>query len=310
MPTEKRINHGPNPFSLLYQFRSSYASILIMAQASDTSEYLTGFVSFIASYEHRVGHTCRAVASHIPALLTGLPSKPVLLDNACGTGAASEEIVKKLPSAQIYAADVVPPMVQAMKAIVAQKPELQESIVEVEIMDGQALRYAGHFFDAIITNFGIFFFPDPVVGVREVYRTLKSGGSAVFTLWREFGFKPVLWEAQRRIKPANPLTELPLMEPWCDGQLLKQTLQEGGFTSIEMTSVTEGMWGSGRKDLESVLLENCQAMVARNWTDEEKLKLPAVTTQVLDDHEAEFCIKSGDRKIGVPMTAWIAVCKK
>ena len=50
-------------------------------------------------------------------------------------------------------------------------------------------------------------------------------------------------------------------------------------------------------------------MVASNWTDEEKAKLPAVTAQVLDDHEAEFCIKSGD-KVGVPMTAWVAVCRK
>ena len=73
--------------------------------------------------------------------------------------------------------------------------------------------------------------------------------------------------------------------------------------------MTEGMWGTGRKDLKSVLLENFQAMVASNWTDEEKAKLPAVTAQVLDDHEAEFCIKSGD-KVGVPMTAWVAVCRK
>lgn len=50
-------------------------------------------------------------------------------------------------------------------------------------------------------------------------------------------------------------------------------------------------------------------MVAKNWSEEEKAKLPAVTSQVLDDHEADFCIKSGN-KVGVPMTAWIAVCRK
>lgn len=50
-------------------------------------------------------------------------------------------------------------------------------------------------------------------------------------------------------------------------------------------------------------------MVAKKWPDEEKARLPAVTAQVLDDHEAKFCIKSGD-EIGVPMTAWVAVCRK
>lgn len=281
-----------------------------MAQASSTADALAGFASIIAVYEHRVGHSCRAVASHIPALLPPMPSTPVILDNACGTGAVTEEFLKVLPSARIHAADVTPPMVQAMQAIVAAKPELQKGVVEVEVMDGQALRYRNDFFDVSVMNFGIFFFPDPVVGVGEVYRTLKRGGTAVFTLWKEFGFKPVLWEVQRRVKPGDPLTELPLMEPWCDGTLLRQALREGGFTGgIEMTTVTEGMWGTGRKDLESVLLENFQAMVARNWTDEEKAKLPAVTAQVLDDREGDFCVRSGD-KVGVPMTAWVAVCRK
>ena len=282
-----------------------------MAQAPiAATDALAGFVSVIASYEHRVGHACRAVAAHIPDLLTGLPStQPIILDNACGTGAATEEVIKALPSARVYAVDAVPPMVEAMKAIVAADPQLQAHVAEVEMMNGQELRYEDDRFDASITNFGIFFFPEPVVGARQVYRTLKPGGRAVFTLWKEFGFKPVLWEVQRRVGPMNPLTELPLMEPWCDGTLLRQTLQDGGFTSVEMTTVTEGMWGVGIKDLESVLLENFQAMVMRNWTDEEKAKLPAVTTQVLKDCQADFCIRSGD-KVGVPMTAWIAVCKK
>lgn len=283
-----------------------------MAQAPSTIDYspeLAGFASIIAIYEHRVGHACRAVASHIPALITDLPSHPVVLDNACGTGAVTEELLKLLPSARIYAADIMPPMVQAMRAIVAARPTLQERVVQIEVMNGQELRYENDFFDASIMNFGIFFFPDPLLGAREAYRTLKRGGTAIFSLWKEFGFKPVLWKVQETVKPVNPLTELPLMELWCDGSLLKRTLQEGGFTSIEMTSVTEGMWGTGRKDLKSVLLENFQAMVASNWTDEEKAKLPAVTAQVLDDHEAEFCIKSGD-KVGVPMTAWVAVCRK
>ena len=280
-----------------------------MAQATTAPDFLAGFVSFITSYEHRVGHACRAVANKIPKLLTGLPGSPTIHDNACGTGAVTEEIIKAIPSARIYATDKVPPMIQATKAIIAEKPELQGRVAEVELMDGESLRYADDFFDASITNFGIFFFPNPVLGAKEVHRTLKRQGIAVFTAWKEFGFKPVLWEVQERVKPVNPLTELPLMEPWCDGSLLRQTLLEGGFHEIEMTAVTVGMYGTGRPDLESVLLENFQAMVHSNWTDEEKSKLPAVIAQVLDDEEAKFCVKSGD-KVGVPMTAWVAVCRK
>ncbi|KAL8796489.1 MAG: hypothetical protein Q9195_001163 [Heterodermia aff. obscurata] len=280
-----------------------------MAQPPTATEALEGFASLIASYEHRVGHACRAVASQLPALLKDLPLSATVLDNACGTGAATEELVKILPSARIYAVDVVPAMVESMKAVVAGKRALQESVMKVELMNGQALSFDKDFFDISIANFGIFFFPEPSLGAKEIYRTLKPGGYAILTVWKEFGFKPVLWEVQDRVKPVNPLAELPLMEPWCDGTLLHKTLQEGGFSAIEMKQVTVGMWGSSRNDFVTVLLENFGAMVARNWTNKEKAKLPAVTATVLEEHEDRFCIKSGDR-IGVPMTAWVAVCRK
>lgn len=110
-----------------------------MAEVPSTIEYppeLAGFASIIAIYEHRVGHACRAVASHIPALLTDLPSAPVILDKACGTGAVTEEIMKVLPSARVYAMDIITPMVQAMKAIVATRPALQKSVMQVEVLNG------------------------------------------------------------------------------------------------------------------------------------------------------------------------------
>lgn len=45
------------------------------------------------------------------------------------------------------------------------------------------------------------------------------------------------------------------MEPWFDGTLLRQTLRDGGFASVQKATVTEGMWGAGTKDFESVLVE-------------------------------------------------------
>ena len=280
-----------------------------MSLQAPLHDNVAGFASIISIYEHRVGHACRAVAKHIPPLLHGLPSSPVVHDNACGTGAVTEQLLKAIPATKIYATDAIPGMVMAMKSIVAVDPALQAAVAEVEIMNGEELTYPDDTFDASVMNFGIFFFPNSVLGAQQIHRTLKPGGIAVFTLWAAFGFKPVLWAVQEVIKPANPLEELPLMEPWCDGTLLEKTLKEGGFESVEMTTVTEGMWGEDRKDFESVLLENFSAMVHSNWSDEEKARLPQATTQVLDEREKQFCIYDG-KKIGVPMKAWIAVCRK
>jgi SAM-dependent methyltransferase len=279
-----------------------------MSAPPTSQEGLAAFASVINVYEHRIGHVCRAVAAHIPALLTSLPSGGTVLDNACGTGAASEELLKKFPTAEIFAADVVPPMVQGFKAVIASKPELQQ-VKEVRVEDAQALTFADDTFDASITNFGIFFLPDPVAGAKQIYRTLKPGGTAVVTLWKTFGFKPILWEIQDQVKPANPLTELPLMEPWCNSALTEKTLKDGGFSKVDFSVVKEGLWGTDKEDFKKVLLENFATMTMRNWTEEERAKLPKYISKVVDEQQDKFCITDG-AKVGALMEAWVAVATK
>lgn len=69
------------------------------------------------------------------------------------------------------------------------------------------------------------------------------------------------------------------------------------------------MWGVSTEELKTVLLGNFRALVSRNWTDEKKAKLPDITAEVLKEMKFEYCLQSAD-KVGVPMTAWIAVCRK
>ncbi len=283
-----------------------------MASSAPASaqEGLAGFASIISVYEHRVGHVCRAVASHLPPLLKSFPAAGgTVLDNACGTGAATQEFLKVHPTAKVSAADITPPMVQSFQAIIAADPALAAQVKDLRLENGETLTYPDDAFDAVLTNFGIFFFPDPVAGAKQIYRTLKPGGTAAVTLWKTFGFKPILWEVQARVKPANPLTELPLMEPWCNPRMLEKVLMDGGFGRVEFSVVKEGMWGKDEADFVTVLLENFGAMVARNWTDGEKAKLAPVTAQVVDEMRDQFCIMDGE-KVGCMMEAWAAVCSK
>jgi ubiquinone/menaquinone biosynthesis C-methylase UbiE len=281
-----------------------------MSAPVSAKEGLTGFTSVIDVYEHRIGHVCRAVSSHFPQLVKNLPtSGGLILDNACGTGAAATSFLKAFPNASIYAADVVPPMIASFKAIIAQNADLQKQIKEVRLEDAQNLTFADDFFDASLTNFGIFFFPNPDLGAKQIYRTLKPGGIAIVTAWKTFGFKPILWEVQNQIKPQNPLTQLPLMEPWCDSSLLEGTLKAGGFKDVEFTVVKEGLWGSDKDDFKHVLLENFGAFTSQSWTDEERARLPATISKVIDEQQDKFCITDG-AKVGCAMEAWVAVATK
>lgn len=110
------------------------------------------------------------------------------------------------------------------------------------------------------------------------------------------------------MKPASPLTEL-LLEPWCDPGKLDKVLTDGGFETVEFSIVQEGLWGKDQADFVTVLLENFEPMVARNWTDEEKAKLAPVTAQVVNEMQDQFCITDGE-KVGCMMGAWAAVCTK
>ncbi|KAF2649409.1 S-adenosyl-L-methionine-dependent methyltransferase [Lophiostoma macrostomum CBS 122681] len=281
-----------------------------MSAPVNAQEGLAGFTSVIDVYEHRIGHVCRAVSSHLPPLLKDFPtSGGVVLDNACGTGAASTTLLKHFPNASIYAADIVPPMVSSFKAIISQNAELQNHVKEVRLEDAQSLTFADDMFDASITNFGIFFFPNPELGAAQIFRTLKPGGTAVVTAWKSFGFRPILWEVQDLIKPENPLTQLPLMEPWCDLALLESTLKAGGFKTVELTVVKEGLWGKDKEDFTLVLLENLGAFVSQSWTEAERAGLPAMISKVVDEQQDKFCVTDG-AKLGCMMEAWVAVATK
>lgn len=291
------------------------SSSLSSAQPVTAQEGLAGFAAVISVYEHRIGHICRAVASHLPSLLppsaSGFESgsRIVVLDNACGTGAASLEMLRAFPHSTIHAADVMPAMVQSFQSLLTADPTLASHVTEVRVEDGEHLTYADNMFDLSITNLGLFFFADPVAGARQIYRTLKPGASAAVTVWKAFGFKPILWEVQRRVGPVDPLTELPLMEPWCHPGKVEGVLREAGFGAVNMSVVKEVLWGTDRADFILVLLQNFGAMVARNWTEEEKAKLAPVTANVVEEMFDQFCIKDGE-KVGCMMEAWAAVCTK
>ena len=84
-----------------------------MAQASShtTTHNLAGFVSIIASYEHRVGHACRLVAAHIPSPPLSSPTCyrriPHPRQRLRNGRAATEQLIQAFPSACVHAADAV-----------------------------------------------------------------------------------------------------------------------------------------------------------------------------------------------------------
>ena len=234
----------------------------------------------------------------------------MVLDNACGTGVFTGELLKLCPHAQIHAVDGSSAMVDIMYSLIQDKKWSEQ--VQAAVMDGQDLGFPDDIFDISVTNFGIFFLPDPSKGPREILRTLKSSGVAVVTCWKELGFYPVLYEAQSIIQPISPVRGSTLDE-WQHKERLEKTMVHAGFRNVKMESKEVVLWGQGLAGLVRSLVGIFNSIVGSQWNEEEKAKLDRVTERVLTEGRRIFCVEgegSDVGKVGVRMVAWIAIGKK
>lgn len=99
----------------------------------------------------------------------GLGPGQRVLDVACGTGAltlaAAQQVV---PGGAVTGLDASPEMLAVARR---KRPDL-------EWREGRAesLPFADASFDAVVSQFGLMFFDDPVAGLREMWRVLRGGG--------------------------------------------------------------------------------------------------------------------------------------
>ena len=101
-----------------------------------------------------------------------------ILENLCGTGFVTEDILKRGSEAQFHAVDAAPNMIELAKAKLGDKPNIHYGV-----MPGEILEFPDKHFTHSFTNLGILFFKSPAAGAEEIWRTLKPGGIAIVTSW-------------------------------------------------------------------------------------------------------------------------------
>lgn len=104
-------------------------------------------------------------------LLNLVPGEEVLILGA-GTGADLPLIPAGVNIKAIY---ITPAMIRRLR----QRAQVLGRPVDARVMDGQALAFPAHSFDAVILHLILAVIPDPVACIREVERVLKPCGRAV-----------------------------------------------------------------------------------------------------------------------------------
>jgi SAM-dependent methyltransferase len=107
-----------------------------------------------------------------------------VLDVACGTGVlARAAAARVLPGGTVTGLDLAP----AMLAVAARlSPDItwrQGSADALPFPDGS--------FDAVVSQFGFMFFPDPARALREMMRVLVPGGRLALAVWGSLADTPV-----------------------------------------------------------------------------------------------------------------------
>jgi SAM-dependent methyltransferase len=99
-----------------------------------------------------------------------------VLDVACGTGALTCEVAKRVqPDGSAYGLDCN----EAMLGVARRKAPA----VEWRHGLAESLPFADHAFDAVVSQFGLMFFEDRVAALKEMWRVLRPGGRLALAVW-------------------------------------------------------------------------------------------------------------------------------
>ena len=119
-----------------------------------------------------------------------------VLDVGCGPGALTTELVRRLGTTAVAAADPSPSFVTAFGE--------RHPGVEVRQADAEHLPFEDESFDAALAQLVVHFMGDPVAGLRELRRVTRRRGVVAACVWDHGGGGGPLnlfWEAVRDLDP-------------------------------------------------------------------------------------------------------------
>src|SRR4029079_8098195 len=104
-----------------------------------------------------------------------------VLDVGCGSGASAIPAAQTVgPRGRVIGVDLA----ERLLALAQAKADAQNlSNIEFRQADMEKLGYPDESFDAVVCVFAVFFVPDMVKEVRELWRMVRRGGQLAITTW-------------------------------------------------------------------------------------------------------------------------------
>lgn len=184
------------------------------------------------NYDQRLGPIIFEPFANDIARRAGLLKPARVLELAAGTGIVSRKLMDALgPDTHLTVTDLNAPMLDIARS----KFGANENVV-FQTVDAMKLDFRDGFFDLVVCQFGVMFFPDKPASFREALRVLRPGGAYLFSCWGTLPDNPFAQIAQQiseQFFPDDPpgFYRVPFSYP--DAAIVKRDLSSGGFKNVE-----------------------------------------------------------------------------
>ena len=147
------------------------------------------------AYDRFMGRFSRLLSPQM-ADLAGVAAGQRVLDVGCGPGALIPELVARVGAERVAAVDPSGSFVEAARD--------RNPGVDVRLASAEALPFPDASFDAAIAQLVVHFMADPVGGISEMARVVRSGGTVAACVWDHAGSQGPLalfWNTARTLDP-------------------------------------------------------------------------------------------------------------
>ena len=158
-----------------------------------------------------------------------------VLEVAAGTGVVSRHLLSTLrQDATLLVTDLQEGMLDLARTKVDTDPR-----VECRQADAMALPFADHTFHAVVCQFGLMFFADKALGLREMRRVLTPDGTLILSTWGSLAENPIpraVHEELADVLPdAPPFLEVPF--GLHDVEAVTTLLHGAGFSYVRSDAI-------------------------------------------------------------------------
>lgn len=159
-----------------------------------------------------------------------------VLETAAGTGVVTRTLHRVLPAATITATDLNPAMLARADRVLPASDSIRW-----QQADAQELPFEDGAFDAVVSQFGVMFFPDRVRAYAEARRVLRPGARITAAVWGPLEGNEVtliVEQALAELFPGRTPTfyrRVPF--GYTDHDLIRAELEEAGFSEVGVRTV-------------------------------------------------------------------------